>query len=150
MSPDITDLLEPYRRGMAGRLDEALDHFDEVVRRAPLDLLRKGFAGMLQSDGIPFDHVMARLCAAADVAQKDSLLRRIAGALPPGHHAGRLDTPCGSPLPLDLVELAQGEHGPGVINALSTFLAEHPGLARTLGAASLAAALTRMADRRRG
>ena len=39
------------------------------------------------------------------------------------------------------------QHNPGIIDSLSSFYAEHPGLVKTLGSAALTIALAKMAQR---
>lgn len=174
---DVGSLLAPYRSGRAELASLALEHFAQVARCAPPELLRKGLVAMLRSERTPpFARVVGQIFGHANAGQRLAMLERLAGSLPPGASSMHLAGSGCAGLIGGAGQLAPGQgwvtlepgqtrrlgveqvqelaaraqrHDPGVIDAVGGFLADHPVLAKTLGGAALAIALAKMADRRR-
>ena len=156
---------------------EVEGHFDQVAQNASPDAMSQGLAAAFRSDSTPpFGQMVGQLFGAADPNQRAGMLSRlIAGVAPgvlaslsagagasgglggilgrllPGGSAPAAITPAQAAqvTPAEVEQIAQHaeQHNPGIIERMSGFYAEHPQLVKSLGAAALAIAMGRMANR---
>lgn len=144
-------LLQQYLSAAPGQTNAAASqHFDQVAQQASPDLLSKGLAAAFRSDQTPdFAQMAAQMFGQASPEQKQALLRQLQSALGPAAGAllggGQNVAPAAVQSAL---EQAQAQN-PSIIDKVSGFYAQHPGLIKTLGGAALTIALAKMADHAR-
>jgi hypothetical protein len=172
MSFDLGSLLSQFVGG--GPIAGAPGHFDRVAQNASPDLLTQGLAAMFHSDQTPpFAEMAAHLFGQANPSQQAAILNQLLGSMGPtvlaslmngtGGRAlsevlGQLNRASGSaaavtpeqaskltPEQLQQIASHAEQYIPGIVDQMSGFFAEHPGLIRTLGGAALSIALSRMA-----
>ena len=175
MALDLGSLLQQYAGGSA-RPDNVEEHFDQVAQAAPPDVMKEGLAEAFRSDGTPpFGQMVGQLFGSANPGQRAGMLSSllaglapavlsslasgggsglgaILGRLRPGADAAPALTPedAAKLTPADVEQIAQHaeKSNPGIIDQISGFAAEHPQLVKSLGAAALGIAMSRMANRR--
>ncbi|MEO8278278.1 MAG: hypothetical protein ABI564_01230 [Ideonella sp.] len=170
MSFDLGALL---REVTGGSVASTPEQFQQAAQNAPPDLLGKGLSAMFRSDQTPpFGQMAGQLFSDANPNQQASMLNRllsqmgpsVLASLPAGAAAGLAGvlaqmTGGGSAPQLTPAQASQltpdqvtqiashaEQHSPGIIDKMSTFYAEHPGLVKTLGSAALTIALAKMAE----
>ena len=174
MAFDLAGLLEQYLGSGGGQVaDNAADHFHQVAQNVSPDVLSHGLAAAFKSDQTPpFGEMVAQLFAQGNPQQQAGMLTQLLGSLGPaalaaltnsGVLAG-LQAQGGSPgsgaitaeqvsqVTLEQVQAIAShaeQHSPGIIDKMSGFYAEHPGLVKTLGGAALSIALAKIAERRK-
>ena len=177
MGFDLGSLLSQFVGGAAPA--NASDHFEKVVQNAPPDLLSQGLSAMFHSDQTPpFGQMAGQLFGQANSSQQAGMLNQLLNGMGPsllaslasGAGGGALGTILGqftqggtapaaitpdqaSKLTVDQVQQIAShaeQHSPGIIDKMSGFYAEHPGLIKTLGSAALTIALAKMAERHSG
>jgi len=135
-------------------------HFDQVAQGAPPDILAQGLATAFRSDQTPpFAQMVGQLFAQSDDHQRAGLLNTLAGAVGPavlgqvlggggglgGLFGGGGVTPQqAAQISPEAVQQAAAQaetHNPSVVDMVSGFYSQHPGLVKTLGAGALAAAM---------
>ena len=175
MGFDLGSLLSQFTGG--GAAANATDHFDKVAQSASPDLLSQGLAAMFHSDQTPpFGQIAGQLFGQANPNQQAGMLNQLLGSMGPSVLASLASGAGGGALSGILAKLTQGsgapatitpeqasqvtpeqvqqianhaeQHSPGIIDKMSGFYAEHPGLVKTLGGAALAIALAKMAESR--
>ena len=144
-------LLQQYLGATPGQASAAAEqHFDQVAQQASPDLLSKGLAAAFRSDQTPdFAQMAAQMFAQASPEQKQALLAQLQSALGPA--AGALTGGGQNVAPAAVqsaLEQARASN-PSIIDKVSGFYAQHPGLIKTLGGAALTIALAKMADHAR-
>jgi hypothetical protein len=144
-------LLQQYLNASPGQANAAAEqHFDQVAQQASPDLLSKGLAAAFRSDQTPdFAQMAAQMFAQATPEQKQALLAQLQSVL--GSSAGALAGGAPSVQPAAVQSaLAQARAtNPSIIDTVSEFYSQHPGLIKTLGGAALTIALAKMADHAR-
>lgn len=156
----------------------APEDYQRAVEHAPPTLVSHGLAGMFHSDETPaFGETNGQLFSAAQPTQQAGLLNQLLGGMGPGvlaslasgvgggalgsllqqftHGSG---TPTVTPEQASRVspdEVAQvaahaEQHNPGIVQQMSDFYAQHPGLVKTLGGAALTIAMAKMAEHHNG
>jgi len=169
----IMDILQQYTNPSAGRYaDTAHDHFDEVAREAPPDVLGQGVADAFRDKQTPpFAEMVGQMFGRSDPQQQAGVLNQLARGIGPsilsalgGGLLGRMSAPASGGVPQitpqqasqlspqQVQEIAQRaeEHDPGVLDRVGGFYAQHPQLVKTLGSAALTIALAGVANRMRG
>jgi hypothetical protein len=147
------------------------DHLQQVAQSAPPDLLSQGLSAMFHSDQTPpFPKLAGQLLGQANPSQQAGMLNQLLGSMGPATLAsGAGGTALGGLLsqvtqrggtpatvtpeqasqltPQQVQQIASHaeQHSPGIIDKMSGFHAEHPGLIKTLGGAALSIALAKMA-----
>jgi len=159
--------------------DDAADHFHEVATTAPPETVGQGLAAAFRSDQTPpFAQMVGQLFGRADAHQQTGMVNELLAALGPGVMAalasgkvqgwssatpgsnplqGSLGTPQLTPQQVAQITPEQfqqlAEHAerqdPSVIDKMSSFYAQHPGLIKTLGGAALTIALSKIASNMR-
>ena len=174
MGFDWTGLLQQALGGAAGPQD-AQEQFHQVTRSAPTELVSQGLSAMFHSDQTPeFGQLAGQLFGQADPTQQAGMLNQLIAGMAPGVLASLVSGASGAGLASILGQATQGgnaaitpdqaaqmtpeqvqqiashaeQHHPGLIDRMSGFYAQHPGLVKTLGGAALSIALAKMAERR--
>jgi hypothetical protein len=127
----------------------AEQHFDQVAQQASPDLLSQGLAAAFRSDQTPaFPQMAAQMFARATPEQQQAILAHMQGVL--GADAGSaLGGQNVSPgVVQSTLERAHADN-PSIIDKMSDFYAQHPGLVKTIGGAALTIAMAKMADHAR-
>ena len=177
MAFDLGGLLQQYIGGAANPAQDTTDHFHQVAQSASPDLLSTGLAAMFRSDQTPaFGQMAGQLFGQANASQQAGMLTQLLAGMGPGVLSSLLNGAGGAGLAGILGQLTQGgsatvspgaaasltpdqvqviadhaeQHSPGIIDAMSNFYAQHPGLVKTLGSAALSIALAKMAERHQG
>jgi len=177
MSFDLGSLLSQFVG--AGSQANAPDHFEKVAQSASPDLLSQGLSAMFNSDQTPaFSQMAAQLFGQANPNQQAGMLNQLLGSMGPAVLASLAGGAGGGALSEILGQLNQGggapaaitpeqaskltpeqvqvianhaeQHSPGIVDKMSSFYAEHPGLIKTLGSAALTIVLAKMAERHQG
>jgi hypothetical protein len=152
------------------------DQFHQAAQAAPTDLLSQGLTAMFRSDQTPaFGQMVGQLFGQANTDQQAGMLTQLIAGMGPGVLASLTGSAGGSGLGAILGRLTEGgsaavtpdvvaqlstdqlqqianhaeQHSPGIVDRMSAFYAEHPGLVKTLGSAALSIALAEMAGRQR-
>lgn len=175
MGFDLGSLLQQYVGGSAPA-QGAEDHFHQAAQNAPTDLLTEGLSAMFRSDQTPaFGQMAGQLFGQANSSQQAGMLNQMISSMGPavlsslltgaggaglGALLGKLTGGGASPAAITPAQASQltpeqvqviashaEQHNPGIIDSLSSFYAEHPGLVKTLGSAALTIALAKMAQR---
>jgi uncharacterized protein YidB (DUF937 family) len=158
----LTDILNRYLGANGGNVaGELADDFHHVTRNVSPDVLSKGLSAALGSEQTPpAGEMVAQMFEASTPEQRAAMLNQLLAALGPAgvsmlrDRLGQAATPATASSPItpgqaanvspqqvqDVVTQAQ-QHNPGIIDSLSDFYAQHPGLVKTLGGAALAIAL---------
>lgn len=158
----LTDILNRYLGANAGNVAGQLaDDFHHVSQNVSPDVLSKGLASALGSEQTPpAGEMVARMFEASTPEQRAAMLNQLMAALGPAgisilrNTLGQAATPAAGTASItpgqaadvspqqvqDVVTQAQ-QHSPGIVDTLSDFYAQHPGLVKTLGGAALAIAL---------
>jgi hypothetical protein len=168
----LMDILQQYTGGtpVAGT-NSAHEHFDEVARTAPSEVLGQGVADAFRADSTPpFADMVAQMFGKSNPQQQAGVLNQLLHSTGPGVLAalgggilGKMsasapiassqDTPqqASQVTAAQVQEIAtQAEqHDPGVLDKIGGFYADHPQLVETLGSAALAIALAGVARRMR-
>lgn len=177
MGFDLGSLLTQFTG--TGTPATAPEHFEQVAQAAPPDLLRQGLSAMFHSDQTPpFGQMAGQLFGQANPNQQAGMLNQLLGSMGPsvlaslaggvgggalGGLLGQLTKVGGTPTPItpeqastltpDQVQQIAShaeQHSPGIVDKMSGFYAEHPGLIKTLGGAVLTVALAKMAQSHQG
>jgi hypothetical protein len=173
MGFDLGSLLSQFAGG--GNAANAPDQFHQAAQNASPDLVSQGLSAMFRSDKTPaFGQMSGQLFGQANPTQQAGMLNQMLGSMGPGVLASLLGGAGGGALGGVLGQLTGGgaapatltpeqasklspaqvqdiahhaeQHSPGIIDKMSSFYAEHPGLVKTLGGAALAIALAKMAE----
>ena len=173
MGLDLRNLLSQFVS--SGTPASAPDHFQQVAQSASPGLLSQGLSAMFHSDQTPpFGQMAAQLFGQANPNQQAGMLNKLLGGMGPSVLASIAGGAGGGALSGILGQLTQRDsapaaitpeqaakvtpeqvqqiashaeqHSPGIIDKMSSFYAEHPGLIKTLGGAALTIALAKMAE----
>jgi len=168
------DILHQYTTN-AGVSANADQHFDEVARQAPPDVLGQGVADAFRNDQTPsFGEMVGQMFGQSNPQQQAGVLNQLLRSIGPGVLAalgggllGRLSAPSSAPTaagvpqvtpdqaaqmtPAQVQEIAARaeQHDPGVLDRIGGYYAQHPDVVKTLGSAALAIALAGVASRMR-
>jgi hypothetical protein len=144
-------LLQQYLGATPGQANASADqHFDQVARQAPTDMVSKGLAAAFRSDQTPpFAQMAAQMFGQATPEQKQALLAELQGMLGPAGASLQASGAAATPATVQsALEQAQARN-PSIVDRVSDFYAQHPGLIKTLGSAALTIALAKMAEHAR-
>lgn len=170
----LTDLLRQYTgsgaSAAAGRDRAAVERdFDEVAQQTPANDLSDGLAAAFRSDQTPpFPEMLSSLFGRSSGAQRAGILQNLIATLGPtvlaqilgrrglggvlgGGKPDEISPEVAAQVPPEVVKEAaeQAERkDPSIIDRLSRAYADQPQLFKTLGAAALAIAMARMAQRK--
>lgn len=135
--------------------------FGRVAQEAPADTLSAGLEHAFRSDATPpFEQMVRNLFEHSNEQQRAGLLNEILAAVPGSMAGGVLGNILGrggqvtpqqardvNPADVEAAAAQAAQGNPGIIQAVSRFYAQHPGLVQNLGSAALAVAMARMARR---
>ena len=176
MGFDLGSLLSQFVGG--GNAANAADHYQQAAQNASPDLVSRGLSAMFHSDQTPpFGQMAGQLFGQANPSQQAGMLNQLLASMGPSVLASLVGGAGGGGLGAILAQLTQGgavadpitpaqasqltpdqvqviashaeQHSPGIIDKMSGFYAQHPGLVKTLGSAALSIALAKMAERRK-
>jgi hypothetical protein len=158
----IGHILDRYAGAGGGTASAPADvhsDFDQVAQTAPHGVMADGLANAFRSSQTPsFPEMVAGLFRNSNAEQRAGLLNRLLGAAGPGALAGILGsgnrqvTPeQADSVPPEQVQQAAAEaqqRNPSIIDDVSSFYAQHPGVVKALGGLALSIALQHMVRRR--
>jgi hypothetical protein len=168
----LMDILQQYTNTTAlPNPNIAHEHFDEVSRTAPPEILGQGVADAFRADNTPpFGEMVGQMFGQSNPQQQAGVLNQLLRSIGPGVLAalgggilGRMSAPANAGVPQVTPEQASQvtpeqvqdiatraeQHDPSVLDKIGGFYAEHPQLVKTLGSAALAIALAGVANRMR-
>ena len=167
----LMDILQQYANPSGSNPDAAHQHFDEVARTAPPDIVGKGVADAFRADSTPpFGEMVGRMFGQSNPEQQAGVLNQLLRAIGPGVLSalgggilGRMSAPANAGIPQLTPEQASQmtpaqvqeiatraeQQNPSVLDHVGDFYAQHPQLVKTLGSAALAIALAGVANRMR-
>lgn len=175
MGFDLGSLLTQFVGG--GNAATASDQFHQVAQGASPNLISQGLSAMFRSDQTPpFGQMAGQLFGQANPNQQAGMLNQlftsmgpsVLGSLIAGGGAlsqilGQLTQAGAAPASItpeqaskltpeqvQVIASHAEQHSPGIIDKMSGFYAEHPGLIKTLGGAALTIALAKMAESHQG
>jgi len=177
MGFDLGSLLSQFVGG--GNAAAAPEHFQQVAQNASPDLLSQGLAAMFHSEQTPpFGQMAGQLFGQANPNQQAGMLNQLLSSMGPAALAALAGGAGGGALsgilpglggsgaapaavtpeqasqltPEQVQQIASHaeQHSPGIIEQMSGFYAQHPGLVKTLGSAALSIALAKMAESHKG
>jgi hypothetical protein len=139
---------------------EVHEHYQQVARNAPPQALADGFASAFRSNETPpFPEMVSQLFGQAQPQQQAGLLNTLLGAVGPqlgqqllgglfgGGGLGPQQAAQVPPQEVQRIATQAEQRNPGVIDAVSGFLGQHPELFGSLGGGALATAMGGMAQR---
>lgn len=160
----LNDILGRYLGGNTGP-GQVGDDFSHVAQNVPSDILSKGLAAAFGSNATPAPGAMiSQMFGASSPEQRAAMLNQLASALGPaaggilggllGGGAATAGIPNISPAQASQVDPGQvqaavtqaQQQNPGILDSLSGFYAQHPGLVKTLGSAALAIAMAKISE----
>src|SRR4051812_11448934 len=171
MGFDLRGLLQQYLGdGGVQSKDNVVNDFHHAAQNAPSDVVSQGLSETFRSDQTPpFGKMVGDLFNQADPQQRAGMLNQLLSGLSPtalrslvssGALSGLLDHSRGQPevispeqaqqvAPAQVQQIASQaeQHSPDIVEKMSGFYAEHPGLVKTLGGAVLSIALAKMAEK---
>ena len=167
MSPSIGNMLQQYLGTGPMQATNIHSDFDQVAQEVPKESLSDGIAATFRSEQTPpFGQMIAHLFSQSNPQQQSGILQHLLMSAGPAAQSslagggmlaglasllkgGNQITPeqVGQVSPEAVQELAAHaeKNDPGVIDKLSDFYAQHPGLIKTLGGAALAILMAKMA-----
>lgn len=164
----LMDILGQYAsRRIDQPAPEALQHFEQVADSAPRDMVSHGIAEAFRNDQTPpFPQMVANLFERSNPQQRAGVLNQILASAGPAIIAGMANGPladmfrrardggvtpdqAASVSPTDVRDVAEKaeKQNPNIVDKISDFYSQHPGLVRTLGTAAVTIALAKMAQR---
>jgi hypothetical protein len=179
MGFDLGSLLQQYIGGASSApAQDVENHFDQAAQNASPGLLSQGLSALMRSDSTPaFGQIAGQLFGQANPNQQAGMLNQLIAGMGPGALSSLLGGAAGTGLAGILGQLTGGgasptitpaqasaltpdqvqviaahaeQHNAGIIDQMSGFYAQHPGLVKTLGGAALSIALAKMAEGSRG
>jgi hypothetical protein len=161
----VKNVLAQYTSGAASPQDAAA-HFDQVAQAADPATLAQGVSAVMHSDQTPpFAQIVSQLFTSATPDQKTAMLNTLLASAPAnlrGEISGMMPgaggstavtaTQAASTSSDTVAKIAQRLHdqGPGVVDKMSSFYAQHPTLVKTLGSAAMIIAMRKIAEAHQG
>ena len=158
------NLLDTLSQMVAGG-DVTDQHFDQVARQAPTDVLGNAITGAFNSNETPpIGQMDGQLFGNSNGQQQSGMLNQLLATLGPsvaaalaGGALGRIMSPGATqvtpeqaakltPEQVQAVVTHASESNPGIADQLGNFYAQHSGLIKTLGGAAMLIAMTKMKD----
>lgn len=169
---ELSGILQQYNGAQPGQAPQTVDDdFDQLAQNAPNSAIADGLAAAFRSDQTPaFGQMVSQMFGNADGQQRAGILNTLIQALGPtiisqiltrgGGLSGLTDLLRGgqtevTPEQAEQIAPEAVEHlaeraeqsDPSIIDRLSDFYAAHPTLVKSLGAAALTIALSKIAER---
>jgi len=163
----ISELAERYAANAAQGGETTHEDFQRVAQSAPQDVVSNGIAHMFRSDETPaFADMVSSIFGQSNQTQKAGLLSELLSSLGPGvlgglpglgGLAGKPGGAAGSdpevlanqlsPEQVQQIAAHAQVHDPSIIDRVSRFSAEHPGVLKAVGSMALGVALKHMMKR---
>ena len=159
---EVKGMLAQYAAGNTPSGDAGA-HFQQLAQSLDSGTLAQGIAAAIRSDSTPpFAQIISQLFASGSGDQKTAMLNTLLSSVSPeqraqlsnlipglGSNATATSAQAASIAPSAVQTLAQhAEKNDGaVIDKMSTLYAQHPTLVKTLGAAAMAIAMRKIAER---
>ena len=164
----VTDIVERYQSGDRARPSDSATHedFQQVVQSAPRDIVTNGIAGMFRSNETPpFADMISGLFAQSNQSQRAGLLNHLLSVVPPatiaalpglgslgellGGNRDAVDSVANQLSPDQVRQIATHAEAkdPGIVEKVSGFYAQHPGLMKAVGGMALSVAMKHMTRR---
>jgi hypothetical protein len=164
----VSDIVDRYIGGNPADSAEATTHedFQNVAHSAPEGVVADGIAHMFRSDETPaFSEMISSLFSESNQSQKVGLLDHLLSALGPGSLAalpglGGLTASLGgngdtaerlagklSPQQVEQIATHAERQDPSIVDKVSGFYAQHPGLMKAGGGMALSVAMKHMMKR---
>jgi hypothetical protein len=162
----VGSILQRYSGGNSSQASADVNsHFDNVSQSVPPNILAQGVSAAFNSDQTPpFGQMIGDLFNRSNPEQKTGLLNHLLSALGPGAAAllaskglsgiigssGQVTPQAASQVTPDAVTALANQaqkQNPSIVDTISDFYAQHPTLVKTLGAAALSIAMSRMSQR---
>jgi hypothetical protein len=162
-------LLQKYAGGQSAAGADVQQDFEKVASTASSGHVAGGLAEAFKSDQTPpFAEMVANLFSQSNGEQRAGLLNQLAGSLGGGAISSLLSSGMAGQLtnllggssqitpeeankvsPEEVQKLAESAHqnNPSIIDTVSQFYSQHPGLVKTLGAGALALIMARMHEK---
>ena len=141
------------------------DDFHQVAQNVPSDVLSKGLSAAFNSSQTPaVGQMVSQMFGASSPEQRAGMLNQLSAALGPAGASvlgGLLGQPAAagaaptvtadqasqiSPQQVQTAVTQAQQQNPGIVDSLSGFYAQHPGLVKTLGGAALAVAMAKISE----
>jgi hypothetical protein len=141
------------------------EHFDRAAQAAPRDALAGGLADAFRANDTPaFPQMLTQLFQQSNGEQRAGILNQIISVLGPAlagqaaggalsgilSRGGQVTPQDAERVPAEEVErvAAKAEQkNPSIVDQVSEFYSEHPGIVKTLGGAALAIVMARIAQK---
>jgi len=160
---EIQNILQRYTgaaTGAAMATSEVHDHFDQVTQVAPKSAVAEGLAEAFRSNETPpFDQMIGQLFGHSDGAQRAGLLNQLLAVAGPGilsqfgtqlPSSGQITPQQAAQVSPDVAQQIAAhveQKSPSIVDQVSSFYAQHPGVVKALGGAALAIAMRKIARR---
>ena len=166
----LNDILNRYLGGNAGP-GQVSDDFSHVAQNVSPDVLSKGLSAAFGSDATPeVGTMISQMFGASSPEQRAAMLNHLATSLGPaagsilGGLLGDRSATASAGAPTITADQASQvdpqqvqaavtqaqQHNPGIVDSLTGFYAQHPGLVKTLGGAALAIAMAKISEHMKG
>jgi len=159
----VNDVLQRYSGQRSGTttasVEDAHQDYQQVAQAAPHDVVANGISQMFRSEQTPsFPDMVSNLFSQSDPNQRAGLLTHLLGSIGPGALAGvpALSGLAGllgggqvspqqanqiSPVEVQQIAAHAEKHDPSIVDRVSSFYADHPGLMKAVGGLALTIAL---------
>jgi len=171
MAFDLSGILKQYMGGAPVQPGvNPADHFHDVAQNAPPAVVSDGLSEAFRSNQTPpFGQMVGDLFRNANPQQQAAMLNQLIGSLNPavlsslaaslglggllGQKGGGLSATVSpqdaaklDPQQVQEVASKAEQHDPTIVDKMSDFYAQHPGVVKTLGSAALTIALAKIAN----
>jgi hypothetical protein len=165
MGFDLSGLLQQYLGDEPIRTSEkAAEDFHQVAAHTSPEVVGEGLAEVFRSDQTPpFGQMVGQLFGHADPQQRAGMLNQLVNSVGPellesiggirqgeaGPAATITPEQAAQLTPEQVQQLAHHaeQQNPSIIDRMSRFYADHPGLVKTIGGAALSVAMAKIAER---
>jgi len=142
----VDNIVQRYKGqagGAAAAPQDPHQDFQQVARAAPPEVVSDGISQMFRSDQTPsFPQMVSSLFGQSDPNQRAGLLERLLGPAA-GQNPSQV-----SPAQVQQMASQAEQQDPSVIDRVSSFYAQHPGVMQAAGGLALTIALQHMMKRR--
>jgi hypothetical protein len=165
----LSDVLKNYSGGQTQNTADAAEHFDQVARAAPKNVVADGIAAAFRSDQTPaFGDLVGHLFSHSNGEQKAGMLNQLLVSVGPGalthlgsggavlgrllgggEHVSPEQAQAVSPEVVQQLATHAEKSDPSIVDRASAFYAQHSTLVKTLGGAALTIALAKVAERQK-
>jgi len=148
----VDNIVQRYKGqagGAAAAPQDPHQDFQQVARAAPPEVVSDGISQMFRSDQTPsFPQMVSSLFGQSDPNQRAGLLERLLGPAAAGPGLSAQNPSQLSPAQVQQIAAQAEKQDPSVIDRVSSFYAQHPGVMQAAGGLALTIALQHMMKRR--